>query len=197
MKMVSSEVVMQTVKRMVDSDIDDETIKNTLRDINISEDEITILLNQAKGIPASRVPQIPTQVKPVQKEPEESEEIEESEEEPEENANTYESQEKYIPDSNERNTEQSAQHVTTHNMLEEHGEKIENVRDSVSQLHERIGAATLSPETIGKLTALDERITSLEKEVADTKAIANAVKGLLEKILETDKKVLLEVKKKK
>ncbi|MDD5163859.1 MAG: hypothetical protein PHD95_06685 [Candidatus ainarchaeum sp.] len=51
---VNEEVVVSTVKRMVDSGIEDKVIVKTLEDIGLGENEIRQYLLQVKGVPAQK-----------------------------------------------------------------------------------------------------------------------------------------------
>ena len=195
--MVSNEVVMQTVKRMISSGVDDNTIITTLKGINLSDEEIEKVMNEAKGIK----PQIniPEKKQEVQKTQEVSSEEEDSEEENYDSADEEKAQkpEKNVSkDIASASQEQAAQHTTTHTYLEEHGEKIDSVKNDISNLKGKINSTpSLSKEDIAKLSMLDTRMSALEKEISETKANTIALQSLLKKILETNKKTLLKLEK--
>src|SRR3989338_7456693 len=203
--MVSNDVVMQTVKRMISSGVDDNTVRVTLRGIGLSDAEIDNIMAQAKGI-------TPKEEKEVRKSPADSipEYSKNKENDSEEGADEdleeddSDSDDEYAEDLEETpeamgkrldqvSQEQSAQHTTTHDILEEHGDKLGDVHKSINELHDKFDSSPkLSSESIGKLNALDKRISWLEKEVAETKANTIALQELLQKILETNRKTLLE-----
>ncbi|MEM4363653.1 MAG: hypothetical protein QXU92_02795 [Candidatus Diapherotrites archaeon] len=175
-------IVVETVKRMISTGVDDETIRATLKSIDLSNEEIETIIENAK------TDQVPKEKKEEPtKESEEPEEIEEE--------MPHEEIKKEIKSVAE---EQLAAHTTTHNILEEHQEKLGEVHKSVSEISEKIeNIPKIDPETIAKLSALDYRISELEKEINETKAIVNATQSLLQKILETNREILLELQKKK
>ena len=47
--MVSKELIMGTIKKMFSSGVDDETVKNTLKDIGLSDSEVAAYIAEAKG----------------------------------------------------------------------------------------------------------------------------------------------------
>lgn len=208
--MVSNDVVMQTVKRMISSGVDDNTVRVTLRGIGLSDPEIDNIMAEAKGI-------TPKEEKTIRKSPQESipEYHESKEADSEENADEdldeddSESDEEYAEDLEETpeamrkrldqvSQEQSAQHTTTHNILDEHADKLGDVHQSINDLHDKFDSSPkLSSESIAKLNALDKRISGLEKEVAETKANTIALQELLKKILEANRKMISLLEKKK
>ncbi len=195
--MVSNEVVMQTVKRMLLSGIDDATIKATLTGINLTESEINSILVQAKsGSAAASVVQ-------NEEAPGQGDEEYAGDDETDENSGD-ENPEGEAPEGEDiggkiesASEEQAAAHITTHNILDEHSGKMEQMHRDISALHEKLDSApNLSNEQIANLSVLSARISALEREVGETKASTIAIQGLLQKILETDRKTLLELQKK-
>ncbi|MCR4334963.1 MAG: hypothetical protein NUV57_00310 [archaeon] len=205
--MVSNDVIMSTVKRMLSSGVDDDTIRMTLKGINLGEEEIDNVINEAKGV-SSDSPKTRVDAKTAfenlkkSKEPE----IEEGD------SADYNGSEDSVDDDSEEDDseeavdvkkeleavsqEQAAQHTTTHQLLDEHREQMQSVQTNVADLHKKFDSSpSLSPETIGKINALDKRMTSLEKEISETKANTIAIQDLLKKILETNKKTLLKLEK--
>lgn len=200
--MVSSNVVMETVKRMVSSGVDDETIRVTLQGINLSDDEISKVINQAKGIsPQAKTASVQEVETTPQLEEQDHEELAETERE----LRSEDVPEPVGPTPSElRNRldslsgEQAAQHTTTHNLMEEHSQKVDEVKKSVVDLQKQIQATpTLSQSAVTQVSGLDKRISGLEKQIAETKANTIALQDLLKKILDTNKKTLLELQKKK
>jgi len=211
--MVSNEVVMNTVKRMLSSGVDDNTIRVTLQGINLDEGEIEKVINEAKGIspeahPDSNQgisPEAPDDPKEAFEKLKKSKEIgtrPESENEEQDDYAVPDEEEVEAPPLNVKkeidavSQEQAAQHTTTHQLLDEHKEKMEAVEKNVIDLHKKIDSTpSLSPETIAKIDSLDTRMSSLEKEIRETKANTKALQELLKKILETNKKTLLKLEK--
>lgn len=194
--MVSNDVVMQTVKRMISSGVDDGTIRMTLKGIGLSDAEIDSVLSQAKGIRQD--------VSPAENAAGEDEEAAGSGEEYNDEAvdeadeDSGEDESGLKDEIHASSEEQSAAHAATQGMLDEHGQQLGEISRNISGLHEKVDSApALSPETIGKINALDSRISSLERLVSETKGNTEALKELLQKILETNRKALLELERKK
>lgn len=194
--MVSNEVVMQTVKRMISSGVDDNTIRTTLKGIDLSEEEIEKVMNESKGItPQNKAPE-------QKQESQQKSEVSSEDDSDEENYDSIGEAESQPPEKKvskeiaSASQEQAAQHTTTHTYLEEHGEKIDSVKNDISNLKGKINSTpSLSKEDIAKLSMLDKRMSSLEKEISETKANTLALQSLLKKILETNKKTLLKLEK--
>ncbi|MAG17938.1 MAG: hypothetical protein CL944_00520, partial [Candidatus Diapherotrites archaeon] len=81
--MVSNDVVMNTVKRMLSSGVDDDTIRMTLKGINLKDTEIDNFINEAKGVSPEKSSEAGSPVTPESEEHLEEADIEEAEEESE------------------------------------------------------------------------------------------------------------------
>jgi len=57
-------------------------------------------------------------------------------------------------------------------------------------------APSISPETIKKINSLDSKITLVEKELLEVKALTTALQDILKKVLDTDRGVLNRLEKK-
>jgi uncharacterized coiled-coil DUF342 family protein len=157
--MVSEEVVASTIKKMVDSGIEDDVIVKTLKDIGLGESEIKQYLAQAKGVLGQK-----------------------------EISHAKNSEDAYAT--------QELLHTITHNKLEEHSGKIDEMHQDVSKLHEKIDALSGEPSNqslASQLALLNQKIFDLEKQVSDLKAMVSASKSLLEKILETNRKIVEKI----
>ena len=192
--MVSNEVVMQTVRRMISSGVDDNTIRITLRGINITDAEIDSILVQAKsaaGDGAAKVSQEPASEENggMNKDEAESEEGEE-----ENNDDVFGSDVKDEIESS--NDEQLANHATTHTVLESQNIKMDEMHGDIFRLHEKMDSPQYAASDItARIKAIDFRISSLEKEIVETKANTIALQDILKKILETDRRTLSELQK--
>jgi len=170
--MVSNEVVMETVRKMISSGVDEDTIRKTLQDVKIPDDEIESFLSGAKeepepasGPPAEKVPQ----------------------------ASPDESIKQDIENASQ---DQSAQHATTHNILDDQANKLEDVHKNISDLHKKIDSTpTISNDIASKISDLADKMRMIEKELSEIKANTLALQTILKKILETDRKTLIELKK--
>jgi len=210
--MVLNEVILDTVKRMVSSGVDDETIRMTLKSIDLSDAEIDEIIAEVRGAKPKPVEPknqtTPEQVSSKQSVSEgkenDAEEDEELPEEPEEpiiegdTEVTAEDVSEIREQIHASSGEQVALHTTTHQMLDEHYGKLSEVHDSINELHQKMDSSPqLSPETVAKISALDLRISGLEKEISEVKANTLALQGLLQKILEANREIISELEKKK
>lgn len=164
--MVNEKVVLDTIKRMRGSGVDEETIKSTLADVGLKPDEIdTYLKKEAAGTA----------------EPEAAEPAEPSAQEiKEEMAAQAEAQE--------------LRDTTTHAALAEHGEKLAEVAEKVDGVEKKVAEL---PEKATPSAMLEKRVAQIEADLKETKALAGALKTILEKVLETDRQVLTKLGGKK
>ena len=195
--MVSNEVVLQTVKRMISTGVDDNTIRMTLKGIKLPDSEIDALINEAKGISRGSAAEAPVRAEAEDSVKDEDAGGEYSGEGDEDFGEDAGDDEGIRDDMRDSHEQQLAHHTTTHNILEEHAGRMEELRRGVSGLHEKIDSTPrISGEEIAKLSALDTRISALEREIGETKANTIALQDLLKKILETNRKTLIELQKK-
>ena len=155
---VDKKIVLDTVKKMYQSGIDDDVVKQTLKDIGLNDKEIVQYIAEAKGEP------IPTAV-PEQK-PLEARKI-----------------------ATEETPEHVAMHTTTHVALDTQSEKINELLEKISGIETKLqnkGNKTPSADLI----AINQRLAAMEKDLRELKAGLGATKSIMEKILETVRKVL-------
>lgn len=196
--MVANDVVLQTVKRMVASGIDDNTIRTTLRGINLPDKEIDSILREAKLGVSGQAPEEPATEEEAVEEGEAGAEGSGEENIGEEDNGEDVGGEDIREHIESTSQEQLAHHTETHQMLDEHADKLGEVHEDVGALHEKIDSMPrISPEVIAGISALDHRLSSLEKVVAETNANTNALKSLMQKIIEANRQLLLELQKKK
>lgn len=187
--MVRREIVLETVKKMYDSGLDDATISETLKDIGLSESEIGQYLSEAKGKNSDSNAEID--------ETDETDAVEE--ENPEQEIIAQKTAQKVMEHLDDSHEEIAAQHAVTQSALEGHSEAISKVHENVSELHDKLdkfSSGTSSQEILSKIIELNTRISNLEKQLGEIKAVESATKSLLEKIFETNRSVLNELERK-
>ena len=166
--MVDKQVVLETIKKMYESGIEDSVVEQTLRDIGLNDSEIRQYLAEAKGIPLEQAqPQRPPSPSYAMRQ-----------------ASTMRQE------AGQHNEEQSAMHATTHAALEAQAARSEEMLEKIASLEQKLaqpGQGSLSPEY---LAGINQRIGTMEKKLTDMKAELTATKSIMEKILETDRKVL-------
>ncbi len=217
--MASNDVVLQTVKKMMASGVDDETVRMTLRGISLSDDEINGVMEEARGTTKGGRAQAGGAAfganRNSMEEKEEGPEGEGEEggggdageedtdgEEGEEGADDFGggdgSDDALHGHIESASQEQLAHHSETHQMLEGHADRLEAARRDIGSLHEKFDSLPRLPnEAIATISALDRRISSLEKAVAEAGAGTLALKGLMQKIMDSERQILLELQKRK
>ncbi len=169
--MVNREVVLETIKKMSSSGIDESVIITTLKDIGLKEDEIKQYLAEAKGSSS------PSTAKPDEADHEKIAE------------KTAKKVKQHLSDEKD---ERELRETTRDATLEEQHSKLRDMEQNVNQLHEKISSVGMpaNKELDQKLSVLEHRITGIERKIADLKAINMATKDLMEKVLEVNKKIL-------
>ena len=172
--MVNREVVLETIKKMSSTGIDESVIITTLKDIGLKEEEIKQYLAEAKGGQAPSKPKADGV---------DSEKVAEK---------TAEKVKQHLSDEKD---ERELRETTRDATLEEQHAKLKDVEKNVNQLHEKISSvgAPANKDLDQKLSVLEHRISGVEKKIADLKAINMATKDLMEKVLEVNKKILNKV----
>ncbi len=171
--MVNREVVLQTIKKMYESGIEDSVIEATLKDIGLSEEDAAQYISEVKGGP-------PAKAEPTE---EEKEEISEK---------TASMVKAHL---DEERAERDLKETTQHVYLEEQRSKIEGVEKGVGDLHAKVESLATpgNSELATNIAVIEKRIGGLEKRVADLKAINTATKELMEKVLESNHKILTKL----
>lgn len=174
--MVDRAVVVETIRKMYESGIEDSVVRQTLADIGLGEKEIREAMAAAKAgaRPAAES------------------------EEPEEEAGPAYSAAR--PDFREQlaqqHAAQEAMHTTTHAAMEGHGAKLDELGERIGGVEERIGkihGLTESPsnrDLVELIAVTNQKLALLEKQVSDLKALTKALQTVMEKILETSRNIL-------
>ncbi len=160
--MVDKEVVLETVKKMYESGIEDDVVMQTLRDIGLGPAEIKSYIAEAKG----------TGPRPVERP------------EPKPLAQRQAAA--------EEKADQMALHSTTHIALEEQGVRIIEILEKITALENSLKELPAGGEGASSI-AVSQRLASLESQVRDIKSELGATRSIMEKVLETDRKVLNKV----
>jgi len=165
--MVDREIVLETVKKMYESGIEDQVVRQTLKDIGLTPEEANKCIAEAKG---SAAPSSSYSVaKPQFQEPKPLQErLAAAEEKP----------------------DQAAMHTTTHVALEAQSAKTSELLEKMNSLEEKLEHASASKAMPQSLASANQRLALIEKQLRDLKAELTATKAIMEKILETDRKVL-------
>lgn len=178
--MVDKEVVLSTIKKMLDAGLDDQVITTTLSDVGLTQSEIKSYLAQAKQ-PALKI---------ASQEPADSSQ---------ETALTQDDLQVSSSVQNPLAEENALLHETTHMSLEEHSESFNEVLERLTKLEAMLLPISKLPvlELNQKIVSLDKKMSDSLREISEVKAQASALLEILEKVLETDRDTLLELQKKK
>jgi len=174
--MVDQKINNDTVKRMLVSNIDEETIVSTLKDIGIDDVKAKeIIANVAAGnvsispelgTPSERKQTIP----PIK----------------------YDADQKIQSMQNELQTQgekSDLQETTTHTLLNDHAQKLDDVNKKVDDVHKVVLATNVD-------ASLKVKLTELEQKVGDISAQTIALMEIMKKILEANREILTELKSK-
>jgi len=207
-------IIVETIKRMKDSGLEDDIIISTLEDVGISREKAQELINKASGlkkeVPAKKEEEPKTEeaqevAQPEalleEAEPEEAEELTEEESKAKEKIELpVEIESEETPESpteaikahlQEAKLEQDLQHTTMQAALVQHTSMLDDIHKSLQNV------ATQKPECP---KAMNEQIvkiqTDIEKiktDLAEAKADIAAMKELMSKVLDSTKKLLLRM----
>jgi len=178
--MVNSEVIIQTIKKMLDSGIDVSVIKSALKDLGLNEGEIDSYFAQAKS----------------GSEGQGEEEIELGEEEKDSIA--QKASEKIKEHLDERNEEEDLLHASTHLRLDEHAEKLDDLHSKMDLVHSKISSMQKEgfdvEDFLLKMDAFKRELSELKADVSEIKALTSSVQQLMKKVLETQREILTKRK---
>ena len=158
---------------MLDAGIDDETIVSTLKDSGI--DEATSRANVARIKNPSAPPSaIPAEIHPAV--------VQQMDTMKNEVATQAEALELHA--------------TTTQNVLDMQNNKIDEVSQQMQEVKQSVASAP-APATSTLSGSADYRLAELQKQLDETNAGMNACLDLMKKILETDRKILVDLELKK
>ena len=171
--MVNREVVLQTIKKMFDSGIEDSVVKATLKDIGLNDEEAAKYISEVKGAPAASKSSAEQQKEDIA----------------EKTSKKIKAQ--LQEDKEERALKETTQQVA----LDEHGSKIDGVEKGIGELHSKVEslATPANKDLAANIAVIEQRISGLEKRISDLKAISTATKELMEKVLEANRKILTKL----
>ena len=165
--MVNQAIVNDTVRRMIDSGIDESTIIATLQDIGLSEEESKVII-QKMTAPA------PTQ----SVSPEAQQTVDE----------VRQMKEAMVT----QGEQQEASEAVTYAKLDEHTQKIDGVERKLDEVHQ---AVKQMPSGADK--EMPRRFTEIHTRLDEIMADTRATKELMEKILEVNRKMLTDIESKR
>ena len=165
--MANEQVMIDTVKRMLEAGIDEPTVVSTLAEAGLSQEDALNFVQKVK-VPAP-------QVQPISQPPVQQSDIQAVRDELNTQADV-----------------QDMQHAAVHNKLDIHEQKIDEVSQKIDEVKEAVSSA-VSPSD----GALSMRISNLEHKLEEVSSVSKANLDLLQKILENNSKILTELESKK
>ena len=174
--MVSEQIISDTIKRMLSAGVEKATIISTLKDIGLSEAEATELVNKQE-VSATTLATSQEADQPIASPPEIKSSFD---------------QLKTMKDELETQSTVKALHdTTTHNMLSEHSQKIEEVGKKLDDVKTELRKKPV-PQVTTKVdnTGVEGRLTEIEAKV-------DATMKVMKDILEVNRKTLTELESKK
>ncbi|HPM86155.1 MAG TPA: hypothetical protein PLI99_03585 [archaeon] len=165
--MVNEQIMIDTVKRMIEAGIDDATIISTLSDAGLSNEQCLEII--------SRVKEPPVKEESINESVSPSSDISAL-------RNAIEA----------TSTAQDIQSESTSNILSEHENKILKVDNEIESIK-----STISSSKGKEDGSLSYRISEFEKKLEEVNSASLAQLDLMKKILETNRKILTELEAKK
>ncbi|MDD3159965.1 MAG: hypothetical protein PHQ98_03290 [Candidatus ainarchaeum sp.] len=170
---MDEQLINETVKRMIDSGIEDDTIVSTLTDIGISENEAKNIIEKNKSVPETVSQNT----------------IEDNTPSPEMNSKIENLQNQIHAQNqiNQMNIDSTDNAINLHSQkLDEAIKKVDNVKNAVStELNQNINVS------------LKFRLDEMDKKMGEINAGVNANLELMKKILETNRAILTDLEMKK
>ena len=184
--MVKREVVLETIKKMHDSGIEQTVIENTLKNIGLSDDEISSYMAEVIGVKLAPLKQVPKII--VAEAVPEDDAVERTA------TRTAEKVKEHIA---EKADADELKETTTHVALSEHQNRLDEVHNSVNKLHAKVDSFPVpdADSLLIEVKNLAQRVSTFEKELSDIKAMTSATKSIMEKILDTDRNILTKLSK--
>ena len=165
--MVNEQIMIDTVSRMIEAGIDDATIISTLTDAGLSQEQCLAIIQRVK-------------------EPVEKEETQ--------NAPNQSSEVQTLRNAVEAQSDVQSMHVqNTSTILDNHEQQLAEVSGKINSIQSAI--STTSTSKPDESTAY--RLSNLEKKLEDVNSASKAQLDLMQKILETNRKILTELEAKK
>jgi len=216
-------VIIDTIKKMKASGLEDDIILSTLEDIGISHNRAEMLLKKASGIPieeskvegtaqqetkaekAAPSEEIEVEPEKMAEEPSEDElatalrQIKEMPEKkfgpkPEHELIAEKAAEKVKQHLEETKLEHDLHHTTMHAALAQQGALLDEIHKSVREVKEATKQPIKAPQSLEeKIVQMQVDIEKIKADLAETKAMAAATKNLMDKVLEVTRKILLRL----
>lgn len=177
--MVERQIVLDTIRKMLSAGLEESVIIDTLKDVGLSEKEIPGFLGEAKGKSPNAQPLTRT-----------NSTIEEPTMPPDFGQSTTE---------NTVHQENALLHTTTHAALESSASQLDAVVQKLDALQTSLKNISSLPisDLNSKMAGFEKRVTGLASEMTEVRAQTQALREVLEKVLDTNRSILQELENKK
>ena len=180
--MVDKSIVIDTIKKMFGSGLSEEVVTSTLKDIGLSDSEARQMIAEATGkAPAAQAAQAQPKQIPVEL----HEQIAEA---------TAARVKQHI---DERSAEDALVHTTTQAVIVNYEARLAEISNRMANIEKKLSSITTLQDFAAKAISLDKKISNVETNLEEVKALTNALKSLLEKVLDTDRSVLAQLEDQK
>lgn len=192
--MVDKQIVLDTIKKMLNAGLQDSVIVSTLKDVGLKEAEIAAYLAEAKGRPVAP----PLSSPPFASSAGSSSISFRSGEELEEGQSVEMALNPPLP-GRQQHQENVLMHTTTHAALESSSSQLQEVLQKMVSIDQKMGQISSLPltELNAKIVNYDKRMAGIVAEIADLKSQTSALRDILEKVLDTNRSILQELESKK
>ena len=170
--MVSEQIISDTIKRMLSAGVEKATIISTLKDIGLSEAEAAELVNKQEASTTTSQGADQSTASPDLK-------------------SSFDQLKTMKNELETQSTVKELHDTTTHNMLNEHSQKIEDVGKKLDEVKTELQKKP-APQVTQKVdnTSLEGRLTEIEAKV-------DATMKLMKDILDVNRKTLTAIESKK
>ena len=181
--MADEQAIINTIKKMLSSQIDEDTIISSLKDIGLSEKRAQELLGEAKGEKPSFE--------------------EENVSLPQEDEEDFQSIDEGISDAREKlaakGEQEELKQSSIHSRLEEHSQKMDEQSGSLNDMHSKINSlnkkiSLMDSQSLielnSKISSMQKQLNEIQKQTSDMKAANSALLDLMKKILENQKTII-------
>lgn len=167
--MINEQVMIDTITRLIEAGIDDPTIISTLVDAGLSQEEAVGLVQRVRASKTSQQSQAA-------------------------DAPVSTQQVQQLKTQVETQAEQHDLHMTqTAAMLDDHEDRLTDIATQIDE----VKSSVLSPSSGGSDPAVSYRLGELESKLEEINAETKTLLDLLQKILETNRKILTELEAQK
>ena len=208
--MVNEEMVRNTIQKMRDAGLSEGIIQSTLADLGLTPQQVqAFLVKQGMSVNASPPPSNPVSsfaaspprsfsmsgANATASAPTPAPSLNASDHEAIASLTNEKVQMGLMQDQAQRMDENALKDNITHLALEQHGQQLMDTHQSVMELHDKLDASNLQA-LMTKINTIQARMENVSKDTQELRALASALQGLMQKILETNQQLVFELKKK-